>query len=220
LNGSDEFFTELAYLECNRLGIDLDMVRIKRDMLEKRFTHLMVLVYHPELDAFTVNILTHSKNIKSSFEIQTIFLADTDLVGDPKRQYLVASEFVQIPRIVLEQYIREGKLKIDFKLHNVGALNYVLQHDLASELNKIAKNNLQKMQISIQFICEGCFDTKSPSLSTSSLKVSQLEGKNMLTIHYPNTEESFIISEKLKKINITKPVKKINKFCGLVCTLI
>jgi hypothetical protein len=221
MGGTPEFFTELAHLECNRIGVGFDLVEVKRNALERRFTHPMALIYHPDLDTFTGNILTHAKNIKSSVEIQTIPLADTDLVGNLRKQYVVASEFVQIPRVVLEEYIRAGKLKINFQPQDADVLNYILQNDLAIEFRKIAKNNFQKIQIGAQFMTEGYFDTNSPMLAKSPLKVSELEGKNMIIVHYSDTEESFIISEGLKKkLNTTKPAKKMVRVCGLTCTLI
>jgi hypothetical protein len=221
MSGSHELFTELAYLECNRLGVGFDLVESKRSALEKRLTHPMALIYHPELDSFTGNILTHAKNIKDSPEIQTMPLADTDLVGNPRQQYIVASEFVQIPRVVLEEYIRLGKLKLNFKPQNADVLNFVLRNDLAPEFHKIAKNNFERIQISVAFINEGFFNSNSPLLATSPIKVSQLEGKNMILAHYTGTEESFIISESFKKtLNAMKPAKKIARVCGLTCTLI
>jgi len=213
-------FTELAHLECNRLGLSFDLVESKKNALEKRLTHPMALVYHPDLDSFTGNILTHAKKIKGSPEIQTMPLADTDLSGNPRQQFIVTSEFIQIPRVVLEEYTKAGKLSINFKPQNADVLNYVLQHDLAPDFKKIAKNNFEKIQVSMQFINGGYFDTNSSLLVTSPLRVSQLEGQNTVLIHYKDTEESFIISEKLKKTpNVTKPAKKIAKACGF-CILI
>jgi len=213
-------FTELAHLECNRLGLSFDLVESKKNALEKRLTHPMALVYHPDLDSFTGNILTHAKKIKGSPEIQTMPLADTDLSGNPRQQFIVTSEFIQIPRVVLEEYTKAGKLSINFKPQNADVLNYVLQHDLAPDFKKIAKNNFEKIQVSMQFINGGYFDTNSSLLVTSPLRVSQLEGQSTVLIHYKDTEESFIISEKLKKTpNVTKPAKKIAKACGF-CILI
>jgi hypothetical protein len=181
----------------------------------------MALVYHPDLDSFTGNILTHVKKIKGSPEIQTLPLADTDLIGNPRHQYIVASEFIQIPRIVLEEYTKTGRLSINFKPQNADVLNYVLQNELAPEFKKIAKTNFEKIQVSMQFINGGYFDTNSPLLANSPLGVSQLEGQNTVLIHYMGTEESFIISEKIKKTpNVMKPAKKIARVCGAPCILI
>jgi len=220
MSASNEMFTELAHLECNRLGLGFDLVESKKNVLEKRLTHPMALVYHPDLDSFTGNVLTHAKKIKGSPEIQTLPLADTDLIGNPRQQYIVASEFIQIPRVILEEYTKAGKLTINFKPQNADVLNYVLQHDLAPEFKKIAKNNFEKIQVSAWFMNGGYFDTNSPLLATSPLRVSQLEGQNTVLIHYKETEESFIISEKIKKtLNVMKPAKKIVKTCGF-CVLI
>jgi hypothetical protein len=152
MSASNEFFTELAYLECNSLGLGFGLVESKKNALEKRLTHPMALVYHPDLDSFTGNILTHAKKIKGSPEIQTLPLADTDLIGNPRQQYIVTSEFIQIPRIVLEEYTKAGKLTINFKPQNADVLNYVLQNELAPEFKKIAKTNFEKNQVSRQFI--------------------------------------------------------------------
>jgi hypothetical protein len=215
MSASNELITELAYLECNRLGLGFDLAESKRSALEKRLTHPMALVYHPDLDSFTGNILTHVKKIKGSPEIQTLPLADTDLIGNPRHQYIVASEFIQIPRIVLEEYTKTGRLSINFKPQNADVLNYVLQNELAPEFKKIAKTNFEKIQVSMQFINGGYFDTNSTLLANSPLGVSQLEGQNTVLIHYMGTEESFIISEKIKKTpNVMKPAKKIARVCG------
>jgi hypothetical protein len=212
MSGSDDFFTELAILECSYTNSSFDLVDTKKAALEKRFEHPIALIYHPELDTFTGNGLTHAKNIKTSPEIQTLFLTDTDLMGKQRKQYIVVSDFLQMPRNIIENYIKNGRLKINFKPYEADTLNYMLKHELAPEFQKIAKNNLQRIQISKLFISEGYFDTNSPLLTTSPLKVSQVAGKNMLIAYYTDTRESFIISEALdKNIDFARSSKKAAK---------
>ncbi len=214
LEGSDEFFTDLAYHECNRNGLNFDQVGSKKLELAKRFNHPMVMISHPELDSFTLHTLTHAKQIKGAEEIQTVVLAETDLEDKKRAQYVVATEFMQIPGSILKEYIANDELTIHFKIDNVDALNFARKHETNKVYLDIAKETAKKLELSRKYLHAGLFDTNSPLLGEGRLQLSKLEDKELITIYYKETKESFILSKSLKtKVEITEKIAKNSRRC-------
>lgn len=205
LKGSEEFFTNLAYLECNKENLDFDSAPMKQTMLKKRFNHPAVLMYHPEVDSFSLSILTHAKKVNDSL---TLPLDEIDLEGRKRNQYLVA-DGIMIPRTILEEFIKKGQLECEFNFKDTDLLNYMREYNVTAEFRQVARDNLENLKLSAPLMNEGKLDVSSPLISKLPLKISRVENTELVTVHYNKTKESFMISKALiKKIEFIKKTSK------------
>ncbi|MFN3188735.1 MAG: hypothetical protein ACK42D_04325 [Candidatus Paceibacteria bacterium] len=203
LAGSEDFFKELAALECGRRNLDFSLMGEQREILIKRFKHPVLIIYHAELDSFSLNFLTHSKFIKGMETIATLYLADIDLIGAERNQY-INKEFIHLPRPLFSELVQGGDLKTSFREPYFDGMNYVLSKTLEPEFHNLAAEMTLTMKDSQPFLIEGRFETPSPELEKSPLKITSTKFSKLVNIEYLKAKNSFMLTKTLAKTNVVK----------------
>jgi hypothetical protein len=214
--GSDVFFNDLALLESYRENGNFDNVLIKKAMLEQRFSHPAILIYYPEFDSFSLNFLMPVKNINNMSEVATIPLSNIDLSNNFRPQY-ISTEFIQIPRNMFVDFIKNKQLTVVFGYKNVDISNYFIEQNISSELQLLARENYKILQTSKEFISGGYFEITSSRLSKAPLIVSKIDETELITVKYMQKNDSFLISRAIipnKQLGTEEVIKEILKKPG------